>query len=118
MGDEVDRYVRTKVRPEQQDAIAMLRQLMRDCVPDAEEVISYGIPAWKRNRVLVVISPSKTHLTFAFSRGAEFEDSYGLLEGVGKVSKHVKIKDLAGVNQDALRDYIRQAVKFDDTPAR
>ncbi|HLF76083.1 MAG TPA: DUF1801 domain-containing protein, partial [Dehalococcoidia bacterium] len=98
--------------------VAMLRKLMRECAPDAEEVISYGIPSWKRKRILVVISPTKTHLTFAFSRGAAFEDPYGLLEGVGKVSKHVKIKALAAVNQDALRDYIGQAVKLDDTRAR
>ncbi|HLF78421.1 MAG TPA: DUF1801 domain-containing protein, partial [Dehalococcoidia bacterium] len=67
MSDSVDEYVRTKIRPEQQDAVAMLRKLMRECAPDAEEVISYGIPSWKRKRILVVISPTKTHLTFAFS---------------------------------------------------
>jgi hypothetical protein len=50
---------------------------------------------------------------FAFSRGADFEDKYGLLRGVGKVSKHVKIANRAEINEAALRYYIRQAVKFD-----
>jgi len=36
---------------------------------------------------MAVISPAKTHITLAFSRGAEFEDKYGLLEGVGKYPK-------------------------------
>jgi hypothetical protein len=63
--------------------------------------------------MLAVISPTKKDITFAFSRGAEFEDKFGLLKGVGTVSKHVKIKDLKTVNKDALRYYIRQALEFD-----
>jgi hypothetical protein len=54
---------------------------MRDCAPNAAEIISYGIPACKGKRILVVISPTKKGITFAFSRGADFEDKTGLLEG-------------------------------------
>ena len=49
----------------------------------------------------------------AFSRGAEFEDKYNLLRGVGKVSKHVKIKNPADANKEVLRYYIKQALEFD-----
>ena len=109
----VDDFVRTKVLPEFQPIVAVIRELMKECAPDAKEVISYGIPAYKAKRILAVISPTKKDITFAFSRGAEFEDKYGLLRGVGKVSKHVKIKKLAEVNKDALRYYIQQALEFD-----
>jgi hypothetical protein len=51
--------------------------------------------------------------TFAFSRGADFEDPYGLLEGVGKKTRHVKIKKVAAIDRDALRDYVAQAVRLD-----
>lgn len=91
----------------------MLRELMHEMAPDAVEVIAYGIPAYKRKRVLAVISPTKKDITFAFSRGAEFEDKYDLLEGVGKVSRHVKIKNLDTVNKEALRYYIGQALELD-----
>jgi hypothetical protein len=63
--------------------------------------------------MVAVISPTKKDITFAFSRGAEFEDKYGLLQGVGKVSKHVKIKNLEDVNIEALRYYINQALALD-----
>ena len=109
----VDDFVRTKVLPEFQPIVAVIRELMKECAPDAKEVISYGIPAYKAKRILAVISPTKKDITFAFSRGAEFEDKYGLLRGVGKVSKHVKIKNLADANKDALRYYIKQALEFD-----
>jgi hypothetical protein len=109
----VDNFVKHKVLPEHKDIVAMIRKLMRELAPNAREMIGYGIPVWKGNRILAVISPTKRDITFAFSRGAEFEDKYGLLQGVGKVSKHVKIRDPKDVNKDALRYYIRQALEFD-----
>ncbi len=111
----VDEFIKTKVAPEQQDIVAMLRALMRDCAPDAKEQISYGILSWKVRRILAVINPAKTHTTFAFTHGAKFTDRYGLLEGAGKKSKHVKIKHMADVNQTALRDYVSQALDLDTT---
>ncbi len=109
----VDDFVKTKVLPEFQPTVAMIRELMKECAPDAKEIISYGIPAYRAKRILAVISPTKKDITFAFSRGAEFEDKYGLLQGVGKVSKHVKLKKLADANRDALRYYIGQALELD-----
>jgi hypothetical protein len=109
----VDEFVKARVLPEFQPIVAMLRELMREMAPDVIEEISYGIPAFRGNRILAVISPTRKDITFAFSRGAEFEDRYGLLQGKGKVSKHVKIKDVQSVDKDALRYYIRQALEFD-----
>jgi uncharacterized protein YdeI (YjbR/CyaY-like superfamily) len=62
---------------------------------------------------LAVISPTKKDITFSFSKGAEFEDKYGLLQGVGEVSKHVKIKNVNEVNKTALKYYSKQALKLD-----
>jgi hypothetical protein len=110
----VDEFVRTRVLPELQPVVAMIRALMKECAPNVQEIISYGIPAYKGKRILAVISPTKKDITFSFSRGAQFADSYGLLKGVGKSSKHVKIKNLADANQEALRYYIQQALEFDE----
>lgn len=110
----VDEFVKTRVLPEFQPLVAMIRQLMKECAPHAQEVISYGIPAYRAKHILAVINPTKKDITLAFSRGAEFEDKYGLLRGVGKVSKHVKLKNMASVNLEALRYYLQQALEFDE----
>jgi hypothetical protein len=109
----VDEFVQTKVLPEYGDIVTALRALMKECAPDAKEGISYGIPAYRGRRILAVISPTKKGITLAFSRGAEFEDSYGLLEGVGKVSKNVRIRHLAEIDKAELRYYIQQALDLD-----
>src|SRR5687767_7721019 len=110
---DVDKWVKARVLPQYHDIVAVIRQLMRESAPDAKEMISYGIPAYKGRRMLSVISPTKQGITFAFSRGAAFEDKYGLLEGVGKVSKNVRMKNLKEVNKRALRYYIKQALELD-----
>jgi hypothetical protein len=109
----VDEFVKQSVLPEYRDIVVELRKLMRRYAPDAREIISYGVPMYRQKRTLAVISPTKKGITFAFSRGADFKDKYGLLEGEGKVSKNVRMKHLKEVNRVALRYYIRQALEFD-----
>jgi hypothetical protein len=109
----VDEFVQTKVLPEFWPVVALIRELMKECAPNAQELVSYGVPAYRVKRIVAVISPTKKDITFSFSRGAQFEDKYGLLRGVGKSSRHVKIKRLADANRDALRYYIGQALELD-----
>jgi len=110
---DVDAFVENRILPEHHGVVAMLRKLMRECAPTAEECISYGIPVWRGKNILALISPTKQDITFAFTHGAKFDDKYGLLKGAGKVSKHVKIKDLRSANKEALRYYIKQALELD-----
>ena len=108
-----DECLGNTVLPEHLPIVARLRKMMRERAPEAKEQISYGILMWKQKRGLAVISPTKKDITFAFSRGARFEDKFGLLQGVGKVSKHVKIKYLKDAPKAALKYYIKQAVQLD-----
>ncbi len=109
----VDEFVESKVLPEFRPVVAAIRSLMKACAPDAREVMSYGLPMYIQKSTLAWISPSKRGITFGFMRGAAFEDRYLLLGGVGKHSKHVKMKNLSEVNEPALRYYIKQALKLD-----
>ena len=110
----VDEFVQAKVLPELQPVVALIREMMKEYAPNVKELISYGIPAYRAKRIIAVISPTKKDITFAFSRGAQMEDKYNLLRGVGKSSKHVKIKRVAEANREALRYYIQQALEMDE----
>ena len=109
----IEDFLKTRVKPEFLPVAEMIRALMQECAPEAQEIISYGIPAYRVRRIVAVISPTKQDITFSFSRGAEFEDRYGLLGGTGHKSKYVKMKDVAGANQEALRYYIKQALEIE-----
>ena len=75
----VDEFVRVRVLPEHREIVAILRALMKEHATTVKEVISYGIPAWRMKKIIAVLNPTKSAITFAFSRGVEFEDKYGLL---------------------------------------
>ncbi|MFI0355256.1 DUF1801 domain-containing protein [Actinomadura sp. 9N407] len=110
---DFDKAVDAKVPDHYRPIVAALRDLVRECAPEAGETAMYGSPAWKGKKGLAIISVSKTHLTFAFDRGADFTDAHGLLAGAGKKTRHVKLKSLDTLNEDALRDYIAQAAALD-----
>jgi hypothetical protein len=112
-GVTVDEFVESKVLPEFRPVVDALRSLMKECAPDAKEVMSYGLPMYIQKKTLAWISPSKTGITFSFTFGNTFEDRYGLLGGVGKHAKNVKMKNLGEMNEPALRYYIKQALKLD-----
>ena len=109
----VDEFVERKVQPEFRPIVAVIRTLIGECAPSALEAISYGMPTYKRNKLFAWINPTKKDITVGFSRGTQMEDKYGLLRGVAKGSRHVRVKNLSEVNKPALRYYIKQAVKLD-----
>ena len=47
-----------------QPQLALLRQAIREVAPEAEEVISYSMPAFKLNKVLVYYALNKNHIGF------------------------------------------------------
>jgi hypothetical protein len=110
----VDEFVQTRVKPEFQPIVRAIRELMKECAPNVQEVYSYGLPMFKGKQLLAFISPSKKDITFSFVQGTQFKDMYGLLRGVGKEARHVKIKNLDDVNKYALCYYIQQAQELDE----
>ena len=110
----VDDFVKSKVVPEQRETVAMLRALVRECAPHAEEVVSYGMPVFKaRKKIFAWIIPTEKEVTFSFRAGISLEDKFNLLRGAGKQARHIKIKSAGSVDSDVLRYYIRQALELD-----
>jgi hypothetical protein len=108
----VETFIERRVLPEYRGIVSMLRTAMREDAK-SEEVLTYGILGFRRNRIIAVISPTRKGITLAFSRGAEFEDKYGRLEGVGKVSKNIRLSEAGEIARAKLRYYIKQAVALD-----
>jgi len=96
-----------------------LRTLVKAALPGATETLdtparmvaySYG---QKYADLICVIIPSKKGLKLGFNRGTELADPLNLLEGTGKISRYVQIKnnsqpgvaDLLGLLNSALGRY-------------
>jgi uncharacterized protein YdhG (YjbR/CyaY superfamily) len=59
----IDEYIATFPN-NVQGILQELRQVIRDSAPEAEEVISYQIPAFKLNGILVWFAAFKNHIGF------------------------------------------------------
>lgn len=77
-----DAYL-AKLPAEQRAALQSLRETLATLIPGAAEVISYGIPAFRRERVLAGYGATAKHCVFfLFSGGivAQFEDDLAKYE--------------------------------------
>jgi uncharacterized protein YdhG (YjbR/CyaY superfamily) len=62
--EEVDEYVRALSDPER-STLQRLRRTILEIVPDAEQVISYGIPAFRvQGKTVAGFAAFKTHLSY------------------------------------------------------
>jgi uncharacterized protein YdhG (YjbR/CyaY superfamily) len=68
---------------EQRDALEKLRQVIKAAAPKAEEVISYGMPGYKQNGVLVSFGGFKNHCSF-------FPASYAVIKQFAEDLKDYK----------------------------
>jgi uncharacterized protein YdhG (YjbR/CyaY superfamily) len=63
MPKTIDEYI-SAFSPEVQAILERIRQVVRSAAPDAQEAISYQIPAFKLNGVLVYFAAFKKHIGF------------------------------------------------------
>jgi uncharacterized protein YdhG (YjbR/CyaY superfamily) len=102
----IDEYIATF--PEQtQQLLETMRQTIRGAAPDAEEAMSYAIPTFKQNGVLVHFAAFKEHVGFyPTPSGMEaFQEELSVYKG-GKGS--VKFP----MDQDLPLDLVTRITKF------
>jgi len=71
---EVDEYLANLDEPKR-TTLQQLRQTIRSIVPEAEESISYGMPAYRlRGKVIAGFAAFKNHLSYLPHSGSVFDE--------------------------------------------
>jgi hypothetical protein len=84
--------------------------VMRDCGDDVRELLHDGHPtACVGNAAFGYVNAFKAHVNVGFFRGAEIADPGRLLEGTGKLMRHVKLWPECDVDAIALMTLIETA---------
>lgn len=77
---EIDRYL-DEVEEPKRSTLQRLRQMILDVVPEAEEGISYGLPAFRlRGKVIADFAAFKNHLSYLPHSGSVFPVLAGQLD--------------------------------------
>jgi len=74
----------------------------------------YGVPVYRYKRIIITVSPTQKGITFSFTDGKQFEDKYGLLEGVGNKSLNLRISNVNDYKDEWFEYYITQAISLDE----
>jgi hypothetical protein len=91
------------------------RALLLEMIPGAIETQDGGDIGYGYDRgytgLICVITPYQRYVNLGLFDGARLADPQGLLEGRGRRHRHVKIHDEAELDNPALHELIREAVR-------
>jgi uncharacterized protein YdhG (YjbR/CyaY superfamily) len=96
--ESIDQYLDAQPEPERR-VLEKLRKTIKEIVPEAEEIISYGMPAFRYHGVLVGFAAAKDHFgfyPFNSSTVAQFKDElkgYSLSKGTIRFPKYKPLPD-------------------------
>jgi Domain of unknown function (DU1801) len=115
MNDEVEHLLATR-EPRIADLGRRLCALILQLYPDAVVTVDndyIGFGSGKGYKGLVfVVGPHSKHLTLGLSGGVGLPDPAGLMEGAGKVHRHVKIRQPGDLERPELRELMIAALNL------
>lgn len=95
------------------------RKLIYTILPEVVEVVwvqqrntGFGTGVKKMTEHFCWIMPAKNHVTLGFNYGAELPDPKNLLEGTGKLFRHVKVRSEADLQNPHLHKLIKFATTY------
>jgi hypothetical protein len=106
------------VSPHTRELAKKAKALIKSVYPSVVEVpwpkqrvIGYGVGPKKMSEHFCYLSLSRNHINLGFMYGAELPDPHQLLEGTGKLLRHVRIISLQDLENPALRQLVEAASK-------
>jgi hypothetical protein len=108
MATSIDEFV-AKLPGDKREIVLTLRELAEEAIPDAPQAIKYNAICFLKGEYASVgIAPYKNHVSLIFDRGAEMEDSAGVLEGKGKFRRHISIRDKSEIEDLPVKKYVKE----------
>lgn len=110
----VDEWIAQHVEPALVPIVDRLRALMRALAPGAREHISYNMPSYSGQHLIIAyLNAGRQHVTLSFTVGVNFDDKYGQLRGSAKHARFLRYKSVDDINETHLRYYVKQALQHD-----
>lgn len=110
----------------EQIIVKRLRSLIQECLPNAEEKNSYGVPFYRRNRLICYIWPpsirwgpekpnDKKVVVLGFNQGNLMANEDGALLGEGRKQVYcMYIKSLKDIDENQIRALLFEAGMIDE----
>jgi hypothetical protein len=93
----------------QQQALIILRQIIREAAPEAVETFKWSQPVYEHNGIFAYIKAFKHTINFGFWHGADLEDPSGLLIGDNESMRRIVLTRLEDIDVEKYAALVRQA---------
>lgn len=96
-----------------------IRKIIYKTLPETVEVVwvqqkntGFGTAIKKKTEHFCWVMPATKHVNLGFNYGAELPDPKNLLEGTGKLFRHIKIKSVEQLQDKDLIDLLKFATTY------
>jgi hypothetical protein len=97
------------------DLAQRLCHLILELYPDAVVTVDGGDIGFGSGTgykgLVFVVAPHARHVNLGIARGLDLPDPAGLMEGTGRVHRHVKVREATDVDRPELRDLMVAALE-------
>ena len=101
-----------------EETLARVRELIEEADPEIVEAVKWakpsspGVPVWSHNGIVCTGETYKNVVKLTFFKGASLQDPSGLFNSSleGKVRRAIDIKEDDTIDEDALKNLVREAV--------
>lgn len=104
---------------EMQELARQTRYLIYKILPEVVEVvwvpqknIGFGTGIKKKTEHFCWLMPATKHVTLGFNYGAELPDPTNILEGTGKLFRHVKVRTVEQLNNKELINILKYSTTY------
>jgi hypothetical protein len=114
MSDEITVWLQN-YPPGIQSLVRQMREWTKSALPDAAEVLAAGYKMImykveeKAKEWVVYIGPYPNHVNLGFIAGTSLPDPHKLLKGTGKTLRHIKIKQVADLERNGVKELVEAA---------
>ncbi len=95
--------------PELHTIVQSIRALIYSLIPYANERVMYGGLIFADTAPFCGVFAYAHHISLEFSRGCDLQDPYQVLEGKGKIRRHIKTQEVGDIEAKYLNVYLRAA---------
>ena len=102
--------------PERFELVQALRKTVLELDASITEEVKYGGILFSSGKAFCGIFSYTKHVSLEFGEGASLPDKFKVLEGEGKLRRHIKLSSLPHIAEKHVGDYLALALKASTTP--
>lgn len=98
------------LQPERFELVQALRELILGLDPAVSEEVKYGGLLFSDGEPFCGVFSYAKHVSLEFGAGASLADTFNVLEGQGKLRRHIKLSSAQDIAEKHVREYLVSAL--------